>query len=40
MIGGLHSLKIGVPLTDFSGVLRGSPDYQGDANPLLGEDSD
>jgi circadian clock protein KaiC len=35
---GSHGLTIGEPLSDFQGVLRGVPTYQGASSPLLPED--
>jgi circadian clock protein KaiC len=35
-----EGLKVGPPLTQFSGILTGTPTYVGDAKPLLAEDAD
>jgi circadian clock protein KaiC len=35
-----HGLKVGPPLTEFSGILTGTPTYVGDPNPLMSEKSD
>ena len=32
-----QGLKVGSPLTMFSGILRGTPTYEGDGSPLLSE---
>ncbi len=33
-----EGLKVGPPLTEFSGILTGTPTYVGDARPLMPED--
>jgi circadian clock protein KaiC len=35
-----EGLKVGPPLTQFSGILTGTPTYVGDAKPLMTENAD
>jgi circadian clock protein KaiC len=34
-----EGLKVGPPLTEFSGILRGTPTYVGDPKPLMPENA-